>query len=109
MKSLSLAALVASAALVSACHSCPPSEARFWEVRDAVSGVTAYTVDTAKVGFETIDTKFVDRNGALVVVDRPASKHEMSESDWVAATHGASWALHWCVRRQACWAAVRER
>jgi hypothetical protein len=33
----------------------------------------------------------------------------MSEKDWLAATGGAGYSLHYCPQRQACWASVSDR
>lgn len=106
-KSLAAAALVLS--LAAAGCTCDKAVARFWEVRDRASNATCYTVDTAAVQAETIDTYYVDAKGAYVEVREPLLVRQMDEATWLAATGGASYALHYCPQRKACWAAVRDR
>lgn len=108
-KTLVLAILaVLAAAPLTACTSCTPGVERFWEVKDA-SGVTAYTVDTAAVGFESIVTTFVDAAGREIKMGPIVSKREMSNVQWLAAAGGASWSLDYCGIRKACWANVSAR
>ena len=106
-QSLVLAVLAALPCALSAC--CSGVEARFFEVRDAANGRTAYTADTALVPLEVFDPKYVDRTGHLVRVDRPTVVRRMSEADWLAATSGAGYGLSYCTQHKACWASVHEK
>jgi hypothetical protein len=91
------------------CHSCEPELARFWEVRDSATGVTAYTVDTAMVTAYSMDAKYVNASGTYVNVDQPTPVRQISQAEWVAATSGAGFGLHYCPMRKQCWASVREK
>jgi hypothetical protein len=88
---------------------CDKALARFWEVRDTTSNATCYTVDTNAVQAETIVTHYVTAQGTFVAPQRPVLVRQMSEKDWLAATGGAGYSLHYCPQRQACWASVSDR
>jgi hypothetical protein len=96
--------------LLAAC--CSDTQPRFWKVRDAKGGATAYTVDTAAVPTNSLmpsDLKFVDAAGKYVKVVRPTLVREMSEQEWQVATSGARYSLRYCGIRKACWAKAKDR
>jgi hypothetical protein len=89
---------------------CSDVQPRFWKVRDAASGGTAYTVDTAAVPATSLlpsDLRYVNAAGQYVTVASPKLVREISEQEWQDATSGAGYRLFYCGRRKACWAKAR--
>jgi hypothetical protein len=110
MKLVSGAILAALPLMLSAC--CSDAQPRFWNVRDAKGGGTAYTVDTAAVPASTLtpsDMKYVDAAGKYVNVVIPVLVREMPEPEWRVATSGARYSLRYCGIRKACWAKAKDR
>lgn len=107
---LTIAILTALPFMLAAC--CSDAQPRFWKVRDAKGGATAYTVDTAAVPTHSLmpsDLKYVDAAGKYVAVVSPTLVREMSEQQWQVATSGARYSLRYCGSRKACWAKAKDR
>lgn len=108
--SLTVAILATLPFMLAAC--CSDAQPRFWKVRDAKGGGTAYTVDTAAVpasSLTPIDMKYVDATGKYVTLGSPKLVREMSEQEWKTATSGARYSLFYCGHRKACWAKAKDR
>ena len=106
-KLATLALLAALSVSLSAC--CSSSEARFWQLRDAATGRTAYAVDTAHVQLGRIEDKYVDASGRFVRVDHPEVVRQLSESEYSAATGGAGFGVHYCPSLRGCWAIAHDK
>ena len=107
---LNIVAMVAVIAGLTGC--CSDAQPRFWKVRDANNGGTAYTVDTVAVAASSllpIDIKYVNSAGEFVDVARPKRMGQLTEQEWKAATSGARYSLLYCGRRKACWAKTKAR
>lgn len=108
--SLTVSILAILPLILTAC--CTDAQPRFWKVRDASGGATAYTVDTVAVPTTSllpVDLKYVDAAGKYVAVVSPKRVCEMSEQEWKAATSGARYSLRYCGIRKACWAKAKAR
>lgn len=110
MKPLTAAILATLPFMFSAC--CTKAQPRFWKVRDAKGGTTAYTVDTLAVPASSLmpaDIRYVDAAGKYVNLQSPKMDREMTEQEWKVATSGAKYSLRYCGHREACWAKTQDR
>lgn len=103
MKILAAAALALLAPALSAC--CSSEQARFWQVRDADTGVTAYAVDTSEATLGNVPgERFVDAQGRYADVRRIEVVRQLSHAEYASATGGCDYSVRYCPVLKKCWA-----